>query len=113
MHKDIADFQMPSEAAVEHAVDVLRILGDPTRLRILYALCQGESSVACLAELAETTPTAVSQHLSRLRLARLVKPRREGTFMFYTITDPEIRRVLDAVLSSHAAQAETVSVATS
>jgi DNA-binding transcriptional ArsR family regulator len=102
MHTNIADFHMPSEAAVEDAVDVLRILGDPTRLRIMYALCQGESSVACLAELAGTTPTAVSQHLSRLRLARLVKGRREGTFMFYAITSPEIRRVLEAVLSSRA-----------
>jgi DNA-binding transcriptional ArsR family regulator len=98
MHKEIPDFEMPSAASVEQAVEVLRILGDPTRLRILYALCQGESSVACLAELAGTTATAVSQHLSRLRLARLVKARREGTFMYYTVVSPEIRLVLDTVL---------------
>jgi DNA-binding transcriptional ArsR family regulator len=98
VHKDIPDFDIPPAVAVEQAVEVLRILGDPTRLRILYALCQGESSVACLAELAGTTATAVSQHLARLRLARLVKPRREGTFMYYTVVSPEIRRILDIVL---------------
>ena len=102
MHKEIPDFEMPSAAAVEQAVEVLRILGDPTRLRILYALCQGESSVACLAELAQTTATAVSQHLSRLRLARLVRARREGTFMYYTVVSPEIRLLLDTVLDSAA-----------
>lgn len=46
----------------------------------------------------QTIPASVSQHLSRLRLARLVKARREGTFMYYTVVSAEIRLVLDTVL---------------
>ena len=77
-------------ADVRRAADALRMLADPTRLNILWALMQGETSVACLADLAGTTPTAVSQHLSKLRLAGLVTNRREGTFVFYTLADDHI-----------------------
>jgi DNA-binding transcriptional ArsR family regulator len=100
MHTDIESFSMPDPAAVEEAADTLRILSDPTRIRILWALSQGESSVACLAELAETTPTAVSQHLAKLRLAGIVRARREGTFMYYAVVDEQVARVLESVLGS-------------
>ncbi|MFI6795774.1 ArsR/SmtB family transcription factor [Streptosporangium canum] len=57
-------------------------------------LLQGESNVACLAELADAAPTAVSQHLAKLRLAGLVKGRREGTFVYYSAADERVRRLL-------------------
>src|SRR5690348_9617012 len=85
MHATIQGFHMPEVDVVDHTCEVLRILSDPTRLRLLYALAQGESSVACLADLVGANPTAVSQHLSKLRLAGIVKARRQGTFMFYTV----------------------------
>lgn len=91
---------MPAAEAVDRAAETLRILSDPTRLRILWALSQGESSVACLAELSDANPTAVSQHLAKLRLAGLVRARRQGTYMFYVIVDPHVRRVLETVLAS-------------
>jgi DNA-binding transcriptional ArsR family regulator len=97
MHDNIANFTMPGEAEVERAVDTLRILGDPTRLRIVWALTQGESSVACLADLAGANPTAVSQHLAKLRLAGVVKARREGNFMYYSAVSTEISKILDAI----------------
>ena len=98
MHTDIESFTMPEAVDVEQAAENLRILSDPTRMRILWALTQGESSVACLADLAGTSPTAISQHLAKLRLAGVVKARREGTFMYYTVVDPQVVRVLEAVL---------------
>jgi DNA-binding transcriptional ArsR family regulator len=98
MHDSIEGFHMPDPQVVDHTCDLMRILSDPTRLRLLYALSQGESSVACLAELTGSNPTGVSQHLSKLRLAGIVKARRQGTFMFYTITDPTVQRLLDAIL---------------
>jgi len=58
---------------VHLAAESLRLLGDPTRIKILWALLQGESSVACLADLVGASPTAVSQHLAKLRLAGLVR----------------------------------------
>lgn len=98
MHENIANFTKLSEDEVERATAMLRMLADSTRVRILWALAQGESSVACLADLAGTTPTAVSQHLSKLRLAGLVRARRQGTFQYYTVADDEVVAVLEAII---------------
>ena len=98
MHADIEDFHVPTAEVVDRTCDLLRILSDPTRLRLLYALSQGESSVACLAEIVGANPTAVSQHLSKLRLSGIVKARRQGTYMFYTVVDPTVRQVLESIL---------------
>ncbi len=100
MHVDIDGFTMPPPEVVDSAAEKLRILSDPTRLRILWALSQGESSVACLAELSDANPTSVSQHLAKLRLAGLVRARRQGTFMFYVITDPQLQSLLETVMAA-------------
>jgi DNA-binding transcriptional ArsR family regulator len=99
VHRGIEGFEMPAPDDVRHAADALRMLADPTRLNILWALMQGETSVACLAELAGTTATAVSQHLSKLRLAGLVTNRREGTFVFYALADHHIGELVRQALS--------------
>lgn len=99
MHEGIENFDMPLEEHVHLAAESLRMLADPTRIKILWALLQGESSVACLADLAGTTPTAVSQHLAKLRLAGLVRGRREGTFVYYSAADNHVRPLLERVLS--------------
>ncbi|MFP5071817.1 ArsR/SmtB family transcription factor [Pseudonocardia nantongensis] len=103
MHESIPGFSMPPDDEVRRAADALRMLSDPTRIKILWALLQGESSVACLAELVGVAPTAVSQHLSKLRLAGLVENRREGTFVYYTVEDPTVRAVLERVLAGQPA----------
>ena len=90
---------MPEPDDVRRAADALRMLADPTRLNILWALMQGETSVACLADLAGTSPTAVSQHLSKLRLAGLVANRREGTFVYYALADDHIGELVRQALS--------------
>ncbi|HET6294460.1 MAG TPA: metalloregulator ArsR/SmtB family transcription factor [Kribbella sp.] len=59
---------------------------------------QGESSVACLAELAGAALAAVSQHLAKLRLAGLVKGRPEGTFVYYSAADDHVKGLLDQAL---------------
>ncbi|RBY87069.1 transcriptional regulator [Blastococcus sp. TBT05-19] len=99
MHQGIEDFDMPAPDAVRQAADALRMLADPTRLNILWALMQGETSVACLADLAGTSPTAASQHLSKLRLAGLVSNRREGTFIYYALADDHIGELVRQALS--------------
>lgn len=89
MHSDIAGFDMPADAAVERAAAALRLIADPTRIKILWALAQGESNVGCLADLAGASPTAVSQHLAKLRLAGLVTTRRDRQFVYYTVADEQ------------------------
>lgn len=99
VHRGIDGFDMPAPDDVRRAADALRMLADPTRLNILWALMQGETSVACLAELADTSPTAVSQHLSKLRLAGLVTNRRAGTFVYYALADDHIGEMVRQALS--------------
>ena len=94
MHADIPDFDMPNEEQVHLAAESFRLLADPTRIKVLWALLQGESSVACLAEVVSAAPTAVSQHLAKLRLAGLVNGRREGTFVYYSAADVHVRQLL-------------------
>ncbi|HEX5533358.1 MAG TPA: metalloregulator ArsR/SmtB family transcription factor, partial [Actinomycetales bacterium] len=78
---------VPDEEHARIAAESFRMLADPTRVKILWALLQGESSVSALADLVQSSTTAVSQHLSKLRLAGLVESRREGTFIYYSATD--------------------------
>lgn len=105
MHGTLPDFDMPGDDEARAAAERFRLLADPTRVKILWALSQGETSVACLAELVGATPTAVSQHLSKLRLAGLVRGRRDGTFVHYTAVDADVATLLAAALGTQPAEA--------
>jgi DNA-binding transcriptional ArsR family regulator len=78
---------------------MLKLLGDETRLRIIWALLDGEHSVNELAALVGAHAAGVSQHLAKLRLARLVRTRRDGTRIFYVADDVHVRRLVEEVLS--------------
>lgn len=98
MHSSLPEFRMPDDERVQRAADAFRLLSDPTRLKILWALLQGETSVACLAELVGAAPTAVSQHLAKLRLAGIVRGHRRGTFVYYTPADAGVISLLAEAL---------------
>lgn len=98
MHNELPDFAMPDERQVTLAADAFRLLADPTRIRILWALLQGETSVNCLAELVDASPSGVSQHLAKLRLAGLAHVRREGTFMYYAAGSNHLSALLEEAL---------------
>lgn len=98
MYADIENFVKPPSGAVEETANRLRLVGDPTRLRLLLALAQGESNVACLAELADANASAVSQHLAKLRLAGVVRAQREGQQVFYELVDDEVRALVEHLL---------------
>src|SRR5215212_9237120 len=97
---------MPTDEQVHLAAEGFRMLADPTRIKLLWALLQGESSVNCLADLVSASPTTVSQHLAKLRLAGLVHGRRQGTFVYYTAADEHVRALLAEALfhAEHADQ---------
>jgi DNA-binding transcriptional ArsR family regulator len=88
----------PATEEFRSAVGMLKLLGDETRLRVIWALLEGEHSVNDLAERVGAQPAAVSQHLAKLRLARLVRSRREGTRIFYVLDDAHVRGLVEAVL---------------
>lgn len=89
---------MPRDDQVGEAVDILKLIADPTRLRILWALLHGEHSVNRLAEHVGAQPSAVSQHLGKLRLGHLVRTRREGTHVFYVARNEHVRRIVGEAL---------------
>jgi len=75
---------------VTDLAETFRVLGDPTRVRILDALSHGELCVCDLAALVAMSESAVSHQLRLLRNLRLVKPRREGRMVFYALDDRHI-----------------------
>jgi DNA-binding transcriptional ArsR family regulator len=80
------------------AAEVFRMLADGTRIRILWALIDRELSVTELATLVGKQPAAVSQHLAKLRMSRLVQTRREGTTIYYRLENEHVAQlVTDAV----------------
>ncbi|WP_151526668.1 ArsR/SmtB family transcription factor [Serinicoccus kebangsaanensis] len=86
--------QVPQDDHAHQAAQTFRLLTDPTRIKLLWVLSQGECSVGDLANLVGAGATVVSQHLAKLRLAGLVSTRREGTFVFYSGTSHHVRDLL-------------------
>lgn len=94
MNADMQSAAMSDDPRVELAVEVFAMLADATRVRIILALDHGELSVNDLAESVGKSPAAVSQHLAKLRLARIVLTRHEGTRVFYRLADEHARRLV-------------------
>lgn len=89
------------EDEVNLMVEIFRMLADPTRITILWALVERELSVNELAAIVEKPGPSVSQHLAKLRMARLVRTRREGTQVFYRIENEHVQQlVTDAVFNA-------------
>jgi ArsR family transcriptional regulator, zinc-responsive transcriptional repressor len=88
----------PESTEFDAAVTVFKLLADPTRLRIIWALLHGEHSVNELADHIGARPPAVSQHLSKLRLAHLVRVRRDGNRLFYALENDHIEALASQAL---------------
>ena len=76
--------------AASHLTQLFGALADPSRLRIIAALVNGEKNVGALAEVATISESAVSHHLRDLRQLRIVKTRKEGRFVFYALDDKHV-----------------------
>ena len=82
-------------------VEVFRMLSDPTRVQLLWALVERELSVTELADAVGKPAPSVSQHLAKLRMARLVRTRRQGTTIHYSLENDHSRQlVTDAVFNA-------------
>ena len=85
--------------AVEALAETFRVLGDPTRVRILDALSAGELCVCDIASLVGISESAVSHQLRLLRGMRLVRPRRAGRLVYYAVDDHHILELLNQALT--------------
>lgn len=79
---------------VDLAVEVFSLLADATRVRIVLALREGEQPVNALAETVGKSPAAVSQHLAKLRLGRIVRARHEANRVYYSLVDEHARTLV-------------------
>ena len=97
-HEDIVkkvQKEMPSEDTLYDLTELFRIFGDSTRVRILYVLFEAEMCVCDSAMLLGLTQSAVSHQLRALKNARLVKSRRDGKTVFYSLADDHVKTIID------------------
>lgn len=92
--------QLPTGTQIEAATIALRMLADPTRLRLMWLLRHGEHDVGTLAAAVGAARPAVSQHLAKLLLAGLVTTRREGRRGLYQARGGHVRRLVEEVLAA-------------
>jgi DNA-binding transcriptional ArsR family regulator len=90
--------ELVAPEAVQGLAETFSALGDPTRVRILDALSHGELCVCDLAAVLRVSQSAVSHQLRLLRNIRLVRPRREGRIVFYSLDDQHIMSIFKQTL---------------
>ncbi len=86
--------ELPAEDLLCNLSDLFRILGDTTRIRILYALLESEMCVCAIAELLSMTQSAISHQLKVLKDYDLVGRRREGKTAYYYLADDHVRTMI-------------------
>ncbi len=98
VHEDVVAAihdRMPKEQQLYGLAELFKVFGDVTRIRILYVLFESEMCVCDIAELLHMTQSAISHQLRVLKQNRLVKFRREGKAVFYSLADDHVRRIID------------------
>lgn len=98
IHQDIIETvhdKMPDEEILYDLAELFKIFGDSTRVKILYALLEAELCVCDIAELLNISQSAISHQLRALKQAKLVKYRRDGRSVFYSLSDSHVRTILD------------------
>ncbi len=85
---------MPAEDLIRELADFYKVFGDVTRIKILYALAQSEACVCAIAEVIGMTQSAVSHQLRMLKQMKLVKNRRDGKTVYYSLADAHIQAIL-------------------
>ncbi len=87
--------EMPDDETLYDLAELFKVFGDSTRVRILFVLFESEMCVCGLAELLGMTQSAISHQLQVLKKAKLVRYRREGKTIFYSLADGHVRAILD------------------
>ena len=91
---EIVNRTMPEETELYDLAELFKIFGDSTRIRILFVLFESEVCVCDLAAVLNMTQSAISHQLRILKQSRLVKSRREGKSVFYSLADEHVRAII-------------------
>ena len=98
VHQDVVNKvkqDMPQDETLYDLAELFKVFGDSTRIKILYALFEAELCVCDIAQLLSVSQTAVSHQLRVLKNNKLVKFRKEGKNVFYSLADDHVRRIID------------------
>ena len=98
VHEDIVSRVkaiLPSEETLYDLADLFRIFADSTRIKILYLLFESEMCVCDIAQLLGMTQSAISHQLRALKQSKLVKNRRDGKTVFYSLADDHVRTIIN------------------
>ena len=98
IHQEIVNrvkAKMPMEENLYDLADLFKVFGDSTRIKILWALDESEMCVCDIAVLLNMTQSAISHQLRVLRQARLIKNRKDGKVVFYSLEDEHIKQIFD------------------
>ena len=87
--------KLPDQVALYELADLFKLFGDSTRISIMWALSESEMCVCDLCALLKMKQPAVSHQLKNLKQTRVVKSRREGKIVYYSLDDEHIRRLLN------------------
>ncbi len=102
IHKDKVDNTkkcMPKEEILYKVANFFKIIGDPTRAKILFALDNNEMCVCDIANVLSMTKSSISHQLSVLRDNKIVKYRRSGKEVYYSLDDEHVKEVFEVALS--------------
>ena len=97
IHEDllkIVNATMPQETELYDLAELFKVFGDSTRIRILFVLFEAEVCVCDLAEVLNMTQSAISHQLRILKQNKLVKSRRDGKSIFYSLADSHVRSII-------------------
>lgn len=98
VHEDllkIVNETLPEETELYDLAELFKIFGDSTRIRILFVLFEAEVCVCDLAKALNMTQSAISHQLRILKQSKLVKSRREGKSIFYSLADDHVRTIIN------------------
>lgn len=102
IHQDIVDWvkdKMPDEDVLIDLSELFKIFGDSTRVKILWALYESEMCVCDISSLLNMSQSAISHQLRILKQTDLVKNRRAGRVVFYSLKDEHVKRIIDQGLA--------------
>ncbi|KRQ87700.1 hypothetical protein ABG79_00502 [Caloramator mitchellensis] len=98
VHEDVVEkvkHLMPQEEILYDLAELFKVLGDTTRIKIICALFESEMCVCDLAAVLNMTQSAISHQLRVLKSARLVKYRKEGKVVYYSLDDEHVKKIFD------------------
>lgn len=98
-HTFLEDLHILPEDLLHDIVETFSMLSDPTRAQLVYLLTRQEYSVNELTKFVQVSASAVSHHLAKLRAVKLVRTRREGNQIFYSIDDRHVTTLFVEALS--------------